>query len=456
MSAKPSATPSSGPRRPKRHQRRWDAGFSLVEVLASSLMVILLATATAKALIGSSHFSGDQRFRSQADSVASQDQERLRGLSDLELNQLESASQTRTVTLNKTTFSVISSVSYLDTTGNTGCSATAAAYYKVSSTVTWSEGFSNRPATLTEDGVLSRPVSGDLPVVVTDQTGQPLSGVTVQASGPSLQTSPTDSTGCVLFAGLVPGSYNVTFTDPGYVDPDGDQSPLTVAATVATTGTGTQTVHMGLSGLITGTFTAATGLASPTTATGEADGISWSGAGGSDAMSAPAVNTASTPQRTLATDPLYPFSAAGGYTNNYTVWAGRCPQERPPAGNDAFTVAPGANLSQNIAEPLLNLGVTYNAGSVKPGHVKMAFSSLTGASCSDSWSPTIGTGGATGWLANPGQPYVDGTTGAMTVCVDYKSGFTTYEKTVNATNTSFTSMNPVTVALTSSSTKGSC
>ncbi|MGH2893820.1 MAG: carboxypeptidase regulatory-like domain-containing protein, partial [Solirubrobacteraceae bacterium] len=276
-------TPSPSPAVSRLRLRcRADAGFSLIEVLVSALLVILIGTATAKALISSSHFSGDQRLRSQADSVASQDQERLRGLSDLQLNDLESSPQQRSVWISGTTFNVTSAVTYLDTTGNTGCSATAAAYYRVTSTVAWPEAFrGGAQPSIVDQSILSRPVSGDLPVVVTDQTGQPLSGVNVQASGTSPQTLTTDSSGCVLFAGLIPGNYNVILTDAGYVDPNGDSSPVTVPTTVTTTGTAAQAVHLGLAGQLTGTFAAATGLTSPnpTSASGEADGISWSGTG---------------------------------------------------------------------------------------------------------------------------------------------------------------------------------
>lgn len=460
----PVASPPSNLRRTKRRQSRWEAGFSLIEVLVSALLVVLIATATAKALIASSHFSGDQRLRSQADSVANQDQERLRGISDLQLTQLESTSQSRSVTLNGTTFTVTSSASYLSTTGSTGCTSTSAAYYKVASTVTWPEVFSNRPGSITEESVLSRPVSGDLPVVVTDQTGHGLSGVSVQASGgslatgSSLQTATTDGSGCVLFAGLAAGSYTVNLTDSGYVDPNGNPAtPLSSTTSVAATGTSAQTFHLGLGGSFSGTFTSAVGS---TQYTGEADGISWSGTGSSYGMSAPQTNpnsAPSSPQRTIATDALFPFSGSNGYVSSYQVWGGRCPQQRPPATYDAYTVSPGASLTQNVPEPLLNVSVTFGGTSVRPGHLKMSFASSTGTSCTDAWSPTIATANSgTGWLANPGQPFADGTTGVLTVCADYTTGGRTYKVTATPTNTNFTAANPVSLAMTTSSTRASC
>jgi type II secretory pathway pseudopilin PulG len=462
-------TPSSATAPPARPRARLDltarlrssSGFSIIEVLVSALMVILIASATARALISSSHFSGDQRLRSQADSVASQDQDRLRGLSDQQLGQLDSTSQTRTVGLNATTFTVTSSSSHIDTTGVSGCTSTAAAYCKISSTVTWNEAYSTRPATLKEESILSRPVSGDLPVVVTDQTGAGLSGASIVAKGSSTQSGLTDATGCVLFAGLIPSSYAIGITDAGYVDPNGSPaSPLTVNTSVTSTGTAATNVHLGLGGSFTGTFVAATGLSNPTSVSGQADGISWTGTGGSYGMSAPQDNTATSPQLSLATDALFPFSGTNGYVGNYTIWGGRCPQQQPPAGTDAFSVNPGATLSQNVTEPALKLAFTFAGSSVQPLHVRLAFTSLSGTSCSYDWFPTIQTNtttaASTGWLKYPGQPYADGSTGSLSLCVDYKSGTRTYTTTVPVTNTTFTAMNPVNIALTSSSTRASC
>jgi prepilin-type N-terminal cleavage/methylation domain-containing protein len=55
-------------------------GFTLVEILVSSLIIVLIAAGVAQALIASTHFSGSQREHSQADQVAQQDQERMKGM----------------------------------------------------------------------------------------------------------------------------------------------------------------------------------------------------------------------------------------------------------------------------------------------------------------------------------------------------------------------------------------
>lgn len=446
-----------------------ESGLTLIEVLVTALIVILLGSATATALISTSHASGDQRMRSQADALASQDQERLRGLSDEQLNGLD---KKRTQNVDGNDFTVRSVASFLDTTGGSSCTSQAAASYKITSTVSWGESFSNRTDTsVTEESLLARPVTGDLLTQVNDETQQPLPGVTVAAKGPSTQTGRSDDNGCVLFAGLTPGAYTVNLTDPGYVDPDGNASPPNNTANVTTSGVAKPAGYpfeMGLAGSITGTFTTSAGPG------GQADGISWLGSGALDAMSgfqsSPAAAAAPAPMTSLTTGPLFPFdvakSGAGDYTNNYAVWAGRCAQQQPPAGTGRYSVIPGSvGQAQGVPEPLLALTsvTSTDAGGVttvvKPDHVRLSFASRTGASCSDSWTPTLSSAATpatmpvTGWLAYPGQPYADGSAGTLSVCADYGG----YASTLPATNTSFTAPNAVgTIAITRAGGRATC
>jgi hypothetical protein len=440
--------------------------------MVAALVVILLASATARALIASSHFSGDQRFRSTANALATQDQERLRGLSDYQLNGLN---QSRAQAVNGSTFTVASKATYLDTTGSNTCSSTSIAYYKISSTVTWTESYNSRQdLKVTTESVLSRPVTGDLRVQVNDQTLSSLSGVAVTAAGPDTQSSSTDGNGCVLFAGLSPGNYTVALADPGYVDPDGHTTPTNATATVTATGTAAPAgvFHLGRAGSIVGSFTTSTPGAG-----GESDGLSWVGAGASITMSVPFNSTtAATPSTSLTTGSLFPFnistsSTSPSYTGNYSVWAGRCLQQEPPAAYNHYTVMPGSTgQGQTVQEPLLAVNsVTYAGALKKPDHIKLSFNPTqpTTSGCAYSWAPTLVPGTimpATGWLQNPGQPFAStATTGAsasassnssspeagtITVCADYNG----YSNTVTTTNASFSGMNTVpTIAITTSS-----
>lgn len=422
---------------------RSETGLTLIEVLVTAVIVVLLASATATALISTSHASGDQRFRSQADAIASQDQERLRGLSDAQLNGLD---QTRSETVSGSDFSVRSTATYLDTTGAASCTSSAVAYYKTTSTVSWQENFKSQPpASLSVESVLGRPVGGGLLVQVKDQTGQWLPGVSVGAVGPDTQNGTTDSNGCILFASLTPGGYTATMARPGYVDQDGVSAPT---ATATVTGTGVQSpsslpIYMGPAGSIVGSFTTSTAGVS-----GEADGISWSGSGTTPAamtrgFGAAPSSAPSAPAPTLTTGSLFPFYRSVGtvgYTNNYVVWGGRCAGQQPPTGYTPASVNPGqTGQAVDVSEPLLSVGPTtaVGLGAVKPAHVKLTF---TSSGCTDTWSAPIAAvttmPPVTGWLANPGQPYAPAST--LSVCADYNSGGSYYMGSVTTGNTLLT------------------
>ena len=432
----------------------------------SALLVALVATAAAKALITTSHTSADQRLRSQADGLATQDQERLRGLSD---QQLDSLTQSRTSTVNGTTFTVQSTSTYEDTTGTTSCNSTAAAYFRIVSSVSWSEGFGGQPGSIQEESLLSRPVTGDLMTQVTDQTGAAITGAAISATGPATssgngplaQTAPTDSNGCVMFAGLDPGVYTVGVSYNGWVDINGNPAPTgttTVTSTAGVAPSNNAKFRLGNPGSIVGTFaTAASGGY-----TGEADGISWQGSLGAIAMpnpeTAPTADP-STPSTGYTTGSLFPFAASSptSYTGNYSVWGGRCSKQAPPPTKNPnlFTVTPGSmGTAQTIQEPLLDLATInfsgFSPSPSKPSHVVLTFSDGT---CTDSWSPTLLStpNATTGWLQNPGQPYAP--TGDLTVCADYGG----YKASVTTANNSFTAATVVpALTITKGTNAGTC
>ena len=73
-----------------------ERGFTLIEVLVSALITTLIATAVAGALITNTDIIANQNSRSQAETLVEQDQERLKGLS---AEQLDNLSQNYNVTV---------------------------------------------------------------------------------------------------------------------------------------------------------------------------------------------------------------------------------------------------------------------------------------------------------------------------------------------------------------------
>ncbi len=97
-------------------------GLTLIEVMFSAMLVVLIGAAVVTGLGATAQISGDQRLRSQADALAQQDQERLGGLSDLELTQLNQV-PARSVAIDGATYTITSSATYLNSSGGSSCSS---------------------------------------------------------------------------------------------------------------------------------------------------------------------------------------------------------------------------------------------------------------------------------------------------------------------------------------------
>ena len=473
--------PASPPRAAVRPRSRGQAGFTLIEVLVTALITGLLATATATALISQTHSSGDQRLRAQADTFVNQDQDRLRGLTDQLLSNLASSGpSSRSISVNGASFTVTSSAAYQDSSGTSSCASGSVDYFKVVSTVRWSESFNNSTPAASAESLISRPVTGQLQTSVSDQTGASLAGVAVTAtpsSGPGGQTGQTDGAGCSLFAGLAAGPYTDRVAKSGYVDSSNSASPSQSPSVTASGTTASATFVLGLAGSLSATFKASTTAASPTYG-GQADALSYSGSGAGGTASSPStVLNGGTAASSLSTSTtLFPWNksapgATPSYSNNYAVWAGKCAFQQYPNGStgtyDLGSVNPGASATATVQEPFLYIptfqamisGSTY---SVQPSDVVLTYSS---GGCTDSYQATVaspgngvsgvgGTAPTTGWLASPGQPY--GASGTLSVCADVLYQGTYYYGTVSTANTNMTAKNTVPAINVNTSTSGRC
>jgi prepilin-type N-terminal cleavage/methylation domain-containing protein len=475
-------------------------GFTLIEVLMSALIVTLIAGAVAGGLMANVKATGDQHRRTEAQALAQQDQERLKGLST---EQLDNLSQTYTSTQDNYRFTVSSRAWYLNSTSGASCSSSGGAgatYFKTISTVSWTDPTGTARTLATDESVITPPAGGSILAQFHDQTTAPLSGVSVAATGPESDAATSDGNGCTIFTGLDTGAYNLAFTDNGYVDPNGNASPLTDTTTVASTGIATPSkgnpIEMGLGGGISASFAVdgtGTAFAAPA--------LSWYGSGGGYSMSnyrsndptgsssyttLPTTTVAAANQPTAPAGGLFPFASLNptSYTNNYQVWAGKCRQEQPPAGTDVASVTPGATSgSMSVTAPAVNVSVTFKSrtGSitqVAPGHVKTLFQDGgTGTSCSDSWGPFTAinppTTGANRVSTSPltyvfPAPFASsstsgsgasasGQTGTVQVCADYTTGGSTYQATSSPFTDAYGSATPVSIQIPYSSTpSGAC
>ncbi len=432
-----------------------EGGLTLIEVMATALIVALLAAATATALITTAKASGHEQFHSEANSLAAQDQDQLRGLSDAQLYAiLYGHPRTHTVQLGGITFTVTSTATFGSASSSSTCAVASTAYYETTSTVTWSE--NGQRQTVTDDSLLTRPVFGTLAVLVQDSSSNPLSGVSVTVTNTSTRLAQpaqiTGSSGCVSFINLSAGNYTINLAKSGYVDLNDTSNPTyTIALPISGT---LETYSLGqASGPITGTFQTKAGAA------GQADGFSWIGPGWT-------WSTADRTPTTAGAATTFGTIASGVYPQSYTVWAGRCSLQAPPTAPGSYPTTVAVQAGQPAPTPVLEpwfevlnvWGNTQKTTAEVPAHVIFTYRDPSGTTnpCFDSWAATlvsattVASKPSTGWLLDMGQPYAAAN---LTVCADWKSGSTYHYGTVSTTNTNFTSATQVSITAT---TTGQC
>jgi Tfp pilus assembly protein PilX len=313
--------PETG-KRPRHHlASASEAGFMLVEVLMTSMIVTVVGLGIFLGLEGASHSSGNSKHRSVAAALAQQDQDRMRSL---EATDLSNYSERRTVTVAGVPYTVVSNGNWVsDSSGALSCSNTSqrANYIRISSQVSWPS-MRTRPAQL-ESLVAPVPGSfnanqGNLVVRLTDQAGAPVAGVPVSIV-PSGATRATEPEGCAVFGALTAGSYDVTYSLPGYVDASGDSTPEHTASVVASAST-TQDYQYAEAGTIAVSFDTRVGSNPPQAAPARNLSAVHSGIPGDGIR---VFNPADGPHRAIQATALFPFTSA------YGVYAGNCAEANP-------------------------------------------------------------------------------------------------------------------------------
>jgi Tfp pilus assembly protein PilV len=398
-----------------------EAGFTIVEVLISAIVVVLVAMATFAAITTAGRTTAETRHRAQAYAVAQQDQARLR---TFKVSALSNYSGTRTQEVDGTPYSVASRGEFVtDATGTQTCAGNASAdYISISSTVTWPSMGSRPPVVI--KSIVSPPNGsiaadrGALAVSVVDGANAPIAGVTITGSGPSAFSDTTDENGCVLFGNLPAGTYTITpTTAAGLVDNDGN-APAAKTTSVVAQSTNTLTLQYAPPGRINTTFRVDTNPSSTL--------VNWQPSSADTVM---AYNTGMTgPKRfgtlnvkppagsTFSVEPLFPF------TSPVSVYAGACDQNNPtaPGATPSMPSATGSAIVTSngtatvgpLQLPALFLTVRTGSSSSNPGSIVVGGNVvITDPNCSNA-KRTFTTNGS-GALSDPGLPW-----GTYTVCAD--------------------------------------
>ena len=220
--------------------RREEAGFGMLEVLASALLVAMLSVGVMKTFDAANAASGNTKARSVAADLAQQDQERLRAFRAKELSNLN-VTYPRTVA--GVNYTITSQATWVnDGSGSRRCGLTSgrADYIRISSSVVWDRMRGAAPVTSTS---LYAPPSGsfgdegNLGFEILNRSAVGVPGVTVTLSGQANRNGVTDSNGCVFFGFLPQGNYTATISKAGYVDYNGN---ATITKTYGVNGGTTQ------------------------------------------------------------------------------------------------------------------------------------------------------------------------------------------------------------------------
>ena len=434
------------------------SGFALIEVIASAAVLGLVTLAVYGGYNATLGSSGRERARAVAASLAEQDQERLRSFRPTDLATY--ALPPRIVKVPPVTgvaYTVTSTVDWISDSADGSSSCTSEAnledYLRITSTVT-SGIVGKKIKAVTQRSLVAPPVGtfqagrGTLVVQVTGKSESPVTALPVRiVQGATNIVDNTNTYGCAVFRYVPVGSYTISYSSPGYVDPAGVNS-VTSSATVAEGTMNVVSLNYDRAASVLATFdTQYRG----TTCVPPACPVSKGMAITLESTDLPAPNfktfpTAGTNQTTalasVTADKLYPFDSA------YGIYAGRCTDANPlnmvPAVNPAFAknptgLDPGELLYPVIVrQPALNVKVIQGTGgpaniisgakiiatptsgtcaTTPASGLKYRMYSYTGVNAADSanvnrgWASrnaTVATGGF-----DPGLPY-----GTYNVCVD--------------------------------------
>ncbi|MCW2792137.1 MAG: hypothetical protein JWO76_1235 [Nocardioides sp.] len=271
---------------------------------------------------------------------------------------------------------------------------TELAYLRVKVQVSWPELGDRRPVTM--DTVMTPPkgtysaLAGHIGLKVIDSAGQPRSGVqvTARAASGNTETGTTGDDGCALLAFLNPGSYAVTVSTPGFVNPKGDPTG-TITAQVQAGQLWRGTVEYDLASAITVSFATLPGYPVPAdTGMSVTLGNSALLPVGSRAV------TGTGDPRTIAH--LWP------YPSGYQLWAGSC-QDADPQFTDGQRDLPVSTPRGDTATAQVALGAIEVHGAASQAVV--AKHDPDGL-CPSGETLQLGTTGA-GGLLQTSLPYGD-------------------------------------------------
>jgi prepilin-type N-terminal cleavage/methylation domain-containing protein len=406
------------------------SGVTLIEVLISSMVLLIVSAGLFTALTAGNRATATERHRAKANDLAEQELERVRSL---RIGDLSSWNSTRRVMENgtelatgaacppggQTCYTVTSSTQFLTEPASTSTCASGTGsrdYLQLKVSVSWT-GMSATAKPVTAGTVISPPNgslvpnAGSLLVQIDDADSTGISGVSLTGSGAGSFSGTTGTTGCVLWRNLPAGTYTMTAggAATGMVDPDG-VAPTGETVSVVDQATNTVNLQYDRPGSIPVSFTTrrqsdnaivSTLPTVPNTSV-KADSLIAFNTG----MTAgpKRFGTPGTMVSSITASGLFPFSSP------VSVYAGLC--QSTTVGGAAvasINVPAGGSQAATVQLPALHLNVYQGLTTTSP---KAVGATVTAEDLLCPNLPTTGfkrtfTTNASGQLDNPGLPMSD-------------------------------------------------
>ena len=424
-----------------------DRGFAMIEAIVASALLVVVALSVLKGLDTANRSSGREKARSAAAALTEQDQERLRSFRAVDLANYD---QTRTITVNKVPYEIVSQADWVrDSTGGTeSCNSNTvqADYMRITSTTT--SGLINTPIPpIKMSSLVAPPVGafganqGTLGVQINDRDGKGVEGVMVTIAGPTTIQNPTNSAGCAIFAFVPIGSYVASVNEPGYVDRGGNQN-ATVGATVSqgTVKVAAMDYDEAASVLVSFDTEALNGTiptVPPTMSTQLAAANSGVPAGPLSLAGMRKYDPPGDMQLAIPATGLFPF------TDGYGLYGGGCPGADPtdiPGLDNYYDLFPDEHITTDPGQvvapvvvrlPSINLRV-LNTSTPSPPLTKPVKIVVTSqGTCTEKFTFTDATD-VNGWMKTPALPF-----GKYKICASAllpTSGSVYRQRTINVDN----------------------
>lgn len=358
------------------HASQGDAGFILVEVMVSALILVLASLAIMQALDRSDALAGNQQRRTIAANVAQAELERIRSLPIEDIANLRTGgSGARTETLNGVPYAVATESRWRSDgrdTVNCGAANGGLDYLQVTTSVSWPGMGKAKPLSMTTlvtpSNRSTSEGNGSLSVQIVDADNNGVPNLPVSLVGPDSFTDNTDADGCVAWGNLdASASWTLSFSRGGYINKDGVQNVSETIALAGGTTTGRQYLY-DRAGFIKPSFKTYLNASDVVSTDQSVLTISHSNMT-SDRTPVFPVTDVWDSSLSAPPVPLFPFAS-----EPYQVYAGSCSATRPPAGSTGLgqlpaTVSVTRGLVQGlfVVVPAMQITVRKSDGSPAGG-----------------------------------------------------------------------------------------